>query len=411
MRYFLALLLLNTAFCEQKSQEKAPIGTRAVDYVSVRNRPALFGIVLQHGTKTPTLVAVQRAWLKTSQPDAYKEYRKQEDERIRTQSQILTERLKKWIDERKEDKFLTEYLNEQLTKLNTTARAEKPQEPTTQFMIIELEAKHVRRVRISGGERRKPLWLAYRERLKNIEIRSGEDLMKELVGSGKPVPKQPVDLSDRIPSTGDNDSQWAGRQAIIEQVYRQDPLKMSGTPQQLFVETNDGKQADVMGMVAKLMTPRIEDIVSQLTQPATGHLKSRSEKWQQQAVDQGKAKKKRVVFVKLVRPDPSLKEAVVEAHLIAQMPDKSWRPVWKTSHSVKPDERPELEKQLREDEQIKQILDAMQALGQEQAVTKAIRFGAATKEANRLAEDAYVKWRDKFFDDLRGPTLVLPRQP
>ena len=72
------------------------------------------------------------------------------------------------------------------------------------------------------------------------------------------------------------------------------------------------------------------------------------------------------------------------------------------------DLRPEIEKQLREDEQIRGILDMVKGLGNEEAVTKAVRFGAATKVANRQVEDEYVKWRDKFFDDLREPAIAFP---
>ncbi len=405
MSHLLALLLLNPIAV----QEKAPIGTRAVDYVSVRNQQPLFGVVLEHAARKPALVAVQRGWLRKDQPEAYKTYRKQELDRARHQGQILIERLKQWIEERKDEEFLVKYLKEQLTKLRAEARAEKPREPTSQFMIVKIEAKQVRRVRRAGVERRKPLFLAYRERLKDIEIRSAENLTKELIDKGNLMPKEPVNLSDRIPSTGDNIAQWSARQAIIEQLYRTKPIKMAGTPRQIFQETTDGKPADVMEIAAKMMVPNADDIVGRLTESARfGQARTGARQWKTQAINEAKAQQRRAVFVKLVHPDLTLKEALVEAYLLARMPDGSWRTVWMSSHSVKPDLRPEIEKQLREDEQIRGILDMVKGLGNEEAVTKAVRFGAATKVANRQVEDEYVKWRDKFFDDLREPAIAFP---
>lgn len=392
-------------------QDSAPISSRAVDYVSIRNRQPLFGIVLEHAPKKPLVVAVQRQWLRETQPEAYKEYREQESKRARHQRTVLIERLKVWIEERKDDEFFAEYLTKQLTKLRSEAQADKPQkEPTSQFMIVEIEAKYVRRVRPSAGARRAPLWLAFRERLKNIETKSGEDLLKELREKGLAIPKEPIDLSDRIPSKGDDKFQWAGRQAIIEQLYRENPLKMAGTPTQVFPEAKVGEQADVQGMVAKMLGQRVDDLLKEFGEPGGSSMNRGERTWQLQAVNEAKERKKRAAFVRIVHPDKDLKEAVVEGFLIGRMPDNTWRIVWKTKHSVKPESRPELEKELREDKQIKAILDAMQGLGNEEAVLKAIRFGAATKQANRFVDDAYVKWRDKYFDDLRQPGLLLPKQ-
>ncbi len=82
--------------------------------------------------------------------------------------------------------------------------------------------------------------------------------------------------------------------------------------------------------------------------------------------------------------------------------------VWKTRHSVKPGEDPDLEDELRENPQIKSIVGALGQLGQQGAMNKAISFGAATMKAQEKAQDAYVNWRDAFFDSLDGPMLRLP---
>ena len=199
-------------------QKVAPIKERSVDYVSVRNQQPLLGIVLEHGGTKPVVVAVQRAWLKAKQPEQYKHFREQEVERELALRKVLTTRIETWLKERSEDKDLVQYLQDQQKKIETLGRGAKEQ--TTQFIICTLPAKSIRRLQLSAGERRKPLWLAYRERLKDIEIRSGQSLAEELKEKAVKFPTGQVDLSARIPARGDNEHQWAARQAIIEQLYR-----------------------------------------------------------------------------------------------------------------------------------------------------------------------------------------------
>lgn len=399
MVHIMVLLLLNVPV-----QKVAPIKQRAVDYVSVRNKPALFGILLDHGGKRPTIVAVQREWLRTTQPEQFQLFRKQEIERETRLRKVLAGRIEKWIKERPEDADLLAYLREQQASLKVGERESK--EPKVQFIIGSLEAKSVRRVQPSAGERRRPLWLAYRERLKNVETRSSESLMEELADKGVQIPEGPVDLSARIPSRGDDEFQWAARQAIIEQLYRQ-PIKMMGTPEAVFRDKGDGNAADTQAIIAKLMQQRISSVISELIEP-NAKTNSTKQEWFKQAKVEAAKTDSRAAHITLVRPDPTMQQAVVEAYLIGRMPDGSWRVVWKTQHSVVPDKDTDLEDQIREDEQVKSIVDALGGLGQQDAVNKAIRFGAATMKGQRQAEDAYVKWRDAYFDTLTGPGIRLP---
>ena len=387
-------------------QKVAPIKERSVDYVSVRNQQPLLGIVLEHGGTKPIVVAVQRAWLKAKQPEQYKHFREQEVERELALRKILTTRIETWLKERSEDKDLVQYLQDRQKNIETLGRGAKEQ--TTQFIICTLPAKSIRRLQLSAGERRKPLWLAYRERLKDIEIRSGQSLAEELKEKAVKSPTGQVDLSARIPARGDNEHQWAARQAIIEQLYRK-PVKMLGTPETIFRDKGDGQPANVEQILTKLMTSRIDSVMKELlAEPTRAKPRPVKQQWFQQAVAEAKKTDSRAAHVTLVHPDASMKQALVEAYLIGRMPDGKWRVVWKTSHSIKPEDDPELEDQIREDEQIKAITDALGGLGQQGAIDKAIRFGAATMKGQRAAEDAYVRWRDKFFDDLTTPNIRLP---
>lgn len=385
------------------SQDIAPVRDRAVDYISVRNQQPLFGFVLEHDGRRPTIVAVQRAWLRRERPKHHEAFRRQEQLRAAKQRELVITRIRTWMQERAADTHLVEFLQEQLDGL--LAEPQRPtQEPQTQFMLVQIDPEKVRRVQRARRGVRTIAWLACRERLANVETRSAESLGKELADLGVKVPQKPVNLSDRIPGMGDNAEQWAGRQAIIEQLYR-DPVKMKGTPDLLFRESSDGKPVNTQAMLAKMMQRRMNSLIEEFTEPNLNRGKSASRRWMKQAQAEAARSDSRAVHVTLVHPDPTMRQAVVEAFLLARMPNGSWRPVWQTRHALAPEARPEIEERIREDEQMKALLEALSGLGQQEAVEKAIRFGAATLEAQRLVEADYVRWRDPFFDDLRTPSL------
>ena len=405
MTYCVAVLLLF-----QSDHQVAPIKSRAVDYISVRNQLPLFGVVLEHGGTRPTRIAVQREWLKQERPKQYATYRQQEIDQSLEQRKVLLKRVSEWMKQRAADADLIEYLTEQKSVLEELNRV--PEEPKTQFMLVTLPSKLVRRVQRSAGKRRQPLWLAYREKLQQIETRSAESLTEELLEKNLQVPKAPIDLSNRIPSSGDDTIQWAGRQAIIEQLYRK-PIKMAGTPKMIVRDDNNGQPADAKMLIQKLIQSQVDHLLDELSNPNGFGKKSAKPAWIEQAIAEAKKTDSRAVHVMLVTPDPTMREAVVEAFLIGRMPDDSWRVVWRTKQTATPGEDKQLEKQLekqiREDEQVKSVLNEHGWLGQQAAMNEAISFGAATMKAQRAAHDAYVHWRDPFFDRLDQPMLQLPK--
>lgn len=387
-------------------QDTAAISKRAVDYVSVTGRAPLFGIVLEHNPRSHTLVAVQRDYLRQNSPKDYSIYRKQEVAREKANHETLLKRLRAWRTERANDADLMEFLDEQLAKLQKV-KLEAAAESDKQFILIQLERKRVRTVR-QQLKRRTTLWVAYRERLANIETRSAEALVEELRKKEVAVPKKPVNLSDRVPPRGDDKFQWAARQAIIEQLYRK-PVKMQGTPTMLLRTGNGGQPINAEAIMAKMMEERMSSLINQLTEPNAQPQKSKS-KWFQQAVAEAKKTDSRAAYVTLVIPDPTMQQVVVEAYLIGRMPDRTWRVVWKNQQKLKPEERADVEADLMENEQIAGVLNALKGLGKEDAVRKAVRFGAGTQEALRKVEAAYVEWRDPYYDDLRGPAIAMPRK-
>ena len=380
------------------------ISERAVDYVGLRSGPPLFGVILQTKGKTATMMAVQRGWLRKQSAERYEKYRTREVQQYQQSQKKLIERLEAWMKHRKDDKDLMDYLQTQL--LRQKAKENKPA-PEPQLMLIEISPSMVRTTKPAQRERRQVLLLALREKLEKVETRSAQDLADELKEKQVQVPKGPVNLTDRALAPADNEQQWAARQAIIEQLYRK-PVKMRGTRDFVIQESNDNKQIDAQKLAMDMMQKQMNRLIADLTEP-TARRKPAQAVWLTETIKAAKKTNSRAAHVAMVIPDPTLQAAVVESKFLARLPDGKWVVLWSDRQSVKPVEDPEAEQQLRDNEQLGGLLDALGGLGKGDAVNKALRFGTATREAHRLAEAAYVEWRDPFYDDLSGPMIRIPR--
>lgn len=386
-------------------QETARISDRSVDYVGMKSGPPMFGVVLQAKGKTATMMAVQRDWLRKQSERRYQKHRQREVQMFRGAQKKLIERIEIWKTERKDDKDLIEYLDDQL---KIQKAKEKKEAPEPQLMLIELSPSMVRTTRLAKPEHRQVLLLSLREKLADVETRSAESLANELKSKQVVVPKGPVNLTDRAITPVDSEQQWAARQAIIEQLYRK-PVKMRGTRDFVMQEGN-GQQVDAQKLAMEMMQKQMSRLIEDLTEPTARRNQPTEQAWLTETIAAAKKVGARAAHVALVIPDTTLQAAVVESKLLARMPNGRWIAVWSDRQSVTPVEDKEAEQQLRDNEQLGGLLDALGGLGKGDAVNKAVRFGTATREAHRLAESAYVKWRDPFYDDLSGPMIRLPSQ-
>jgi hypothetical protein len=102
------------------------------------------------------------------------------------------------------------------------------------------------------------------------------------------------------------------------------------------------------------------------------------------------------------------KRVEVETRFVARIPGSSWTTIWQ--HVEKADAskpRPEAEQQIMQDPQVRSALELIRSvgLGAEEQVTLAIRFGAATMEAQNAADRRFFQFRDRYVRRLDGPVL------
>ena len=104
-------------------------------------------------------------------------------------------------------------------------------------------------------------------------------------------------------------------------------------------------------------------------------------------------------------------QATVTTQFVGRLADGSWRTVFQ--HSERADAkqaRPDIEKRIQDDPQVKQVLELTRQLGltAEGQIQQAIRFGAATMTAQQTCDREFAAFRDIYVSSLSKPPLTIP---
>jgi hypothetical protein len=389
---------------------------RCVDKVFLREGLTLYGAILGRSSDGTLTMAVQREWLRSKSKKFYAEQTSSED--AAKNLETLRDRIRNWLQEVSQQKNrpdrplslpLQQYLREQLDTVDKKLAEVKknPEASQSQFVLVELPADRVQRGYVQPDQKRKVALAAWKLKLDNVEERSSEDLMEELRERNVDPAKLDVDLSDRLPARADDERQWAARRAIVEHQFWES-LEFQGT-KDFLVETGR-ERPDLTKLLPELLNRELTRQLDDLLGTPGGSRKQETEPIAEATKTADENQYSSVVIMQLDQ-DLEQKWVSVETMLLAKMPGGDWQRVW--SHVEKIDagkRRQAIEDALADHEQVQQIRDAVQALGlpvAENQLTTAIRFGAATMEAqqnSRQALDAFVK---RYVDELDEPPLIL----
>lgn len=391
---------------------ETPIARRAVDSVVLRNGPKLYGAVLARAKDGTVTLAVRRVWLKTNAPKLYAAESKAERQRAADAPKRRGERIRAWIKERAGEKQLATYLKKELKRLETRKPAGKPG-TASQFLLLKIPAEQVR-----GGYRQPALHRqvavhAWKERLSDIETRPLKSLVKELRELKKVDISKPVDLSNRLPRTGlETDRQWAARQAIVEFDFLK-RVRFQGTGNVLVQAGGDAEKApDITALFGALYKSQLDELIEEALGNGRVTRKSKRKKWNdalKKAAKTADVAKVRGFRVSRLEPDLARQRVTVEERFIARMPDGQWVTVWRhreTLDASKP--RKDLEKAIREDEHVQKALNLVKGLGlgaSKAQIATAMRFAAATKLAQKAAENKFLDFRDRYSKSLDAAPL------
>ncbi|MBI1310559.1 hypothetical protein GC176_04560 [bacterium] len=430
-----AAILVSGAASDAVTQRRTPQNRLAVDVMRLRSGEKLLGAVLNESSEGTLRVAVQRDWLRKSLPDYYRSVVSDETAAQQKIATELIERIDRWVAEVKsrppeqtDTKQLLAFLDDQQSQLEQRLKqlqdgATKLDATTidggleTQFVLLELPRGQVSSHFIQAAEQRRIALLAWRERFREVETLTADQLRAALESRKIDVADntEPVDLSDRVPPAAQTDDEWAARQAIVEfQLVR--PLEFQGTGGALFRTDGDAAQVDLAAMLPQLLQSQLtSQLADLLEEPGLGNA-GRARKTAKatasteslgQAIREAEQLGLRGFRVTQLDLDLPRGQARVTEQFVARMPGKQWKIVW--SETVAEDARQAraaAEEQIGNDPQVKQLLQiAKQLGGAGDQVKTAVRFGAATMAAQQSAAARFFTFRDRHTQRLDGPPL------
>jgi len=389
---------------------------RCVDKVFLRGGLTLYGAVLGRSSDGTLTMAVRREWLKEKSKKFFAEQTASEDP-VRS-LETLRDRIADWQQEVSQQKNhpdqplnlpLQQYLREQLEKVEKklAGARQNPQAPNSQFLLVEIPADHIRRGYVQPDQNRQVALAAWKLNLENVEDRSTEDLMEELRDRKVNLAEMDLDLSGQLPARADDERQWASRRAIVEHQFWMS-LEFQGTKDYL-VETGR-ERPDLTTLMPKLLNQELSKQLGNLFGTPDGLPRQKTDPIAEATKTADENQYSSVVIMRL---DQNLTQnwVSVETMLLAKMPRGEWERVW--SHVEKVDAnkaRKAVENELADHDQVKQIRDAVKALGlpvADEQMTIAIRFGAATMEAQQKSREALNAFVKRYGEELDHPPLIL----
>ena len=207
------LVLLLTSGLATGQRPRGSPKRLAVDVVSVKGGPQLFGAVLSRSADGGLTMAVERAWLEKTYPRYYQELAAGERALATAAREGLTRRIERWQRRRSEDANLVLFLREQAQQVAKPLDAAAA--TTSQFVMIELAAGEVRNVFRQPPRQRRIAELAWALRLDNVTTRTANHLQRELQKREVDVAKAPQ-LADRFGTLPQGEQEWAARMALVE---------------------------------------------------------------------------------------------------------------------------------------------------------------------------------------------------
>lgn len=412
-------LIVLTGVGAVRADKPVPLADLAVDQVSLKGGPRLLGAVLGHEADGTLAFAVGRAWLKKTHARYFEPALREETAETRAAFLELRDRIAAWRKARSTEKELEFFLDKEAERIEKELNALDTgmREEDAPFLVLDLAPAKIDRLMSQPPQRRRIAHAAWREGLTDVETRSAASLAQELKQKKVDPVDDPDALLDLLPPRRQNDAAWAARQAIVEYRFRK-PLDFQGMGDAVVRAGETVKAADFAPLLAELLKSLSGDALSNLLDPpaAGGAGKGSAtrpagEQWLVSAAKIAESEELTGFRVTRVEQDLAARRAAVETRFVARLPDGSWKTVWQETvpaDASKP--RPDVEQQIENDPRVRAALELFKSLGAQgdEQIKLAIRFGAATQEAQKQADSRFFEFRDRYLKQLDGPVLRIP---
>lgn len=401
------------------TQAQKPVGlTRfAVDFVTLKSGDRLRGALLGQDSQGVISMAVQRAWLTDRRPELLEKHAEQERTNAVENATRLRDRIKSWIADTTEPQLKIAFLETELDRAEAVLKAASdPDGLKTQFVVLRFRPAEIATSFAQPAQNRQVAVVSWSEKLDDVERREVRDLLAELRKNGIDNPAdEAVSLSDRVPPMAESDDSWAARRAIVDYHFGT-KLDFQGMGGALFRTGAGAKPLNLAQVLPQLIQSQLgglNSIGEILGEPGFGPAKPKTAdkedelKTAIETAEREGASGFRVTQLEMNMPRQRI---YVSQKFLAQMPNGSWQTIWqKTISEDASKARPEAQKQIENDPQVKQVFKLLEGLGGAAGgkLNLAMQFGGATMAAQKAADRQFFEFRDQYLRRLDGPPLIL----
>lgn len=380
------------------------------DQVTLRNGSKLRGVLMEQSDKSLTML-VSAKWLSATNAKLHQTTRQHT---IAANTAGLEQVIRRLKAEPPPvgNAALAAFLEQQSDAAST--ELEKADDFDPEFLWLPLSMKEVARVEATSPEHRQLLTWAWTEGLDRAETRTAEELSRDLKARNVSPVGWPLAFIERLPAREQSDDEWAARRALVE--YTLGPrLDFQGTGDVLARVGKEGP-ADIGQLLVDLLRQQLQSQLGDLLgeRPAkNGRDNAANAESLAKAIQTAEAEKRNGFRVTRLELAGDFQQANVTTEFVARLADGSWRKIFQhTSRADAKQARPEIEKRIQDDPQVKKVLDLTRQLGvtADGQIQQAIRFGAATMTSQQTCDREFAAFRDVYLPSLVKPTLSIRRE-
>ena len=402
-----------------KTSPAAPVAASelAVDVVELTDGSLFRGLVLHRIRRGDGVVAVEREWLRGTHSDLLRKLEAEEVQTVPQAWQQLLERLQEWRAEPDLSPKMMSFLDGELNRARQAQdRWRDGTDPAAvpQFVVVEWPAPGLRSLRLTTPQHRQLALLAWRENLADVSLRKAGSLDQELRHLGFDPGAERVNLSDRLPVRRQSNREWQARRAILGYTQQQ-PLDFQGTATRLMRTGPEAPAANAAELLAAALQAQLSQTLSDLLNPdvagAAGGARSFAESALAQCRRQARQLQLAGYRATAVQLDAATGQSRVDCRFDVLIGPQEWVTAWQAgrqSESVRA--TPEARQRLREDPQVRGVLDllAQSGLADDEAVAKALDVGLATQQLQQDLDAEFRLFLGHYGVHPEGPPLFLP---
>jgi hypothetical protein len=403
-------LLIAAVVLTAASVTAGPAATRraqvAVDLVTLKSGRSLRGAVVRTNSDGSIIMAVSRGWLQKANPELLVRREVAEAETRKSALEQLRDRIKRAAVGVADDSPLGVFLRSEAKRVERLLADPEPVEKP-QFVWLDLTKKEIARTRPTTAENRRIAGWSWSEDLANVESRDVNDLIRELRRKGVDPSRPLPDLSDRFPIRAQDELEWNARLALIIYALHK-PLDFQGTGGQLIAVERSGNAKDSGPIVAKLLGGEVEGMLKDLLGEGRSSTRKSAadDSWLKSACEAAESQNLRAFRATRVDLNQGGQQASVNSVFAIRLVTKKWQIVWSARESrdgTAP--RPDVEATITEDPQVKSALAGVKSLGTaaDDQIRRAIRFGAATMDAQKAVDRQFFAFEEPLLRHLDGP--------